>query len=403
MTELVMLNLADPRFKANPHPFYARLRAEAPVYRVRLPDRQHAWLVTRYDDAAGALRDPRLVHDRMNAVTAEQRGREPWTPGFAQPLTLNMLDRDEPDHTRLRTLVQKAFTPRMIEQLRSQIEGLCDRLLDAAQREHALDLVAAYAMPLPVTIIAEMLGVPESHHARFSRWSNMLVGVSSIWDRIRVVPQVWLFVRYLRRLIDARRANPRDDLISGLVQAEADGDYLSRDELLAMVFMLLIAGFETTVNLIGSGTLALLEHPDQFDRLKQDPSLIKPAVEELLRYTSPLDIASERSAREDMVIASQTISRGEQVLAVIGSANRDERKFAGAHRLNITRQPNEHLAFGQGRHYCLGAPLARLEGAIAIGTLLRRMPDLRLTRPSDPLRWRRGVFLRGLTALPLTW
>ncbi len=401
MSDIATPNLADPRFKANPHPFYARLRAEAPAYRARLADRQVAWLITRYDDVASVLKDPRLVKDRRNAAPAGQRQRAPWVPGFAKPLDQNMLDLDEPDHARLRALVQKAFTPRLVERLRPRIEELCTRLLERAQTQGSLDLIAAYALPLPVTIIAEMLGIPPRHRGRFRRWSDSMLAVSSTWDRLLIVPRLWLFTRYVRRLIEHRRLHPRDDLISGLVQAEAEGDRLSQDELLGMVFLLLIAGYETTVNLIGSGTLALLEHPDQLDRLKRDPSFIKPAVEELLRYTSPVDIATERFAREDLMIAGQMIPRGDQVLVVIGSANRDERKFADPNTLDLARQPNEHLAFGQGHHYCLGAPLARLEGAIAISTLLRRMPDLRLARPSESLRWRRGMFLRGLKELPL--
>jgi len=396
MTQTATPNLADPRFKARPHPFYARLRSEAPVHRVQLPDRQIAWLVTRYDDVAAALKDPRFAKNPQNAQPVGRRRRDPWVPAFARPLTRNMLDLDEPDHTRLRVLVQKAFTPRYVEQLQSRIQAISDQLLDAVQHERSLDLMAAYALPLPVTIIAEMLGVPPRHRATFTRWSNSLVAVSSTWERLRVVPTVWLFIRYLRRLIAYRRAHPGDDLTSGLIRAETERDRLSADELLAMIVVLLIAGHETTVNLIGGGTLALLEHPDQLDRLKQDPSLIKSAIEELLRYTSPVDIATERFAREDIVIAGQSIPQGEQMLAVIGSANHDERKFADPDGLDITRHPNEHLAFGQGRHYCLGAPLARLEGAIAISTLLRRMPDLRLAQPPESLSWRRGIFLRGL-------
>jgi cytochrome P450 PksS len=394
-------DLADPRFKANPHPFYTRLRAHAPVYRVELPDRQIAWLVTRYDDVAATLKDPRLAKDPQNAQPIGRRRREKWVPGFARPAARNMLDLDEPDHTRLRVLVQKAFTPRYVEQLSGRIQAICDQLLAAVQDATSFDLMAAYAQPLPVTIISEMLGVPPHHRAQFARWSNSMVAVSTTWDRLRIVPTVWFFFRYLRRLIAYRRVRPGDDLTSALIRVESEHDRLSADELLAMLVILLIAGHETTVNLIGSGTLALLEHPDQLDRLKQDPSLIKPAIEELLRYTSPVDIATERYAREDMVIAGQPILQGEQVLGVLGSANHDERKFSDPDGLDIARQPNEHLAFGQGRHYCLGAPLARLEGAIAISTLLRRVPDLHLAQPVTSLRWRKSVQLRGLSALPV--
>ena len=401
MLQIATPNLADPRFKANPHPFYAQLRNEAPAFRVALPDRQVAWLITRYDDAAAMLKDPRLANDPQNAQPIGRRRRDPWVPGFARAVARNMLDVDEPDHTRLRALVQKAFTPRYVEHLSGRIQAICDQLLDAVQDETSFDLMAAYALPLPVTIIAEILGVPPHHRAKFAHWSNRMVAVSTIWERLQVIPTVWFFIRYLRRLIAYRRVRPGDDLTSALIRVESEHDRLSADELLAMLFVLLIAGHETTVNLIGSGTLALLEHPDQLDRLKHDPSLIKPAIEELLRYTSPVEIASERYAREDVVIAGQAIPQGEQVLGVLGSANHDERKFSDPDRLDVARQPNEHLAFGQGRHYCLGAPLARLEGAIAINTLLRRMPDLRLAQPSDSLRWRKSVQLRGLSVLPV--
>ena len=314
-----------------------------------------------------------------------------------------MLDLDAPDHTRLRTLVHKAFTPRLVEQLRGRIQALADDLLDAAQRKGSLELVSDYALPVPLTIIAELLGVPTDDRHKFRRWSNRLVSVSSSRDLLWAIPYGWAFMRYLRQLFERRRADPRDDLVTALVRAEEAGDTLSEDELLAMVFLLLVAGHETTVNLIASGTLALLQHPDQMARLRDDPSLIKSAVEELLRYTSPVEMATERFAREDVTIAGTTIPRGEVVLAVIGSANRDERQFENPDILDLTRDPNRHLAFGQGGHYCLGAPLARLEGQIAITTLLHRMPRLRLAAAPESLRWRRGLFLRGLEKLPLAF
>lgn len=401
MAVMAAPDISDPRFKANPHPFYARLRAESPVFRTRLPDGESAWLVARYDDVAALLKDPRLLKDRQVAMPPEQRGRAPWVPGFAKPLGRNMLDVDGLDHGRLRTLVQKAFTPQVVERLRARVQALCDQLLDAVPARRAFDLVGAYAQPLPVTVIAEMLGVPADDRGKFCAWSNQIFAVTSATDRLLVIPTLWLFVRYLRRLIDARRAVRRDDLISGLIDAGNEEDRLSGDELLSMVFMLLVAGFETTVNLIGSGTLALLQHPDQLQRLRNDPSLMGSAVEELLRFVSPIDVATERYAREDLVIAGQPIRRGEQVLGLLGSANHDDRVFNEPDVLDITRQPNRHLAFGQGPHYCLGAPLARLEGSIALITLLRRLPELRLAGPAESLQWRKGMFLRGLKELPV--
>lgn len=399
---MVPPDLASPRFNANPYPFYARLRAEAPVWRTTLPDKRTAWFVTRYEDVARVLKDATFAKDRLNAMDEEQRAKTPWVPGFLKPLERNMLDLDDPDHARLRALVSKAFTPRLIERLRGRIEALCEDLLDAMEREGRAELVGDYALPVPATVIAELLGVPARDHRRFHRWSNRLVSVSSGRDMLRALPAALAFVRYLRKLIERRRSEPEDDLITALVRAEEAGDKLSEDEVLAMSFLLLVAGHETTVNLISGGTLALLEHPEQAEALRRDPSLARPAVEELLRYTSPVELATERYAREDVEVAGTTIPRGGLVLAVIGSANRDERQFEDPDALDITRDPNRHLAFGRGGvHHCLGAPLARMEGQIAISALLRRFPHLRLAVAPETLRWRRGLFLHGLAKLPL--
>jgi cytochrome P450 PksS len=395
-------DLANPQFKANPYPFYARLRGEAPVWRTTLPDKRVAWLVTRYEDVAGVLRDDTFAKDRLNAMDPEQLRKTPWVPGFLKPLERNMLDLDDPDHARLRSLVSKAFTPRLIERLRGRIETLSEELLDVMERKGGAELVGDYALPIPATVIAELLGVPAEDRRKFHRWSGKLVSVSSGRDMLRALPAALAFTRYLRKIIERRRAEPGDDLLTALVRAEEAGDKLSEDEVLAMAFLLLVAGHETTVNLIASGALALLEHPEQAEALSSDPSLTKPAVEELLRYTSPVELATERYAREDVEIAGTTIPRGELVLAVLGSANYDEREFEDPDVLNLTRDPNRHLAFGRGGvHHCLGAPLARMEGQIAISALLRRFPHARLAVAPETLRWRRGLFLRGLHMLPL--
>jgi cytochrome P450 len=397
------VNIASPEFKANPFPFYARLRAEAPVYRMTLPTREPAWLITRYDDVAMVLKDERFVKDTNNALTPGQAANQRWFRKKFQSLKRNMLNRDPPDHTRLRGLV-KAFSPRLIEQMRGRIEMLTNDLLDAVQGQGHMDLIRDYALPLPTMIIAEMLGVPVEDRHVFHRGTNAIISAAtSPWAMLKAVPIAWSLMRYIRKIIRKRRADPRDDLVSALALAEEVGDTLSEDELMAMVFLLLAAGHETTVNLIGNGTLALLEHGDQRDKLRDDPALIKPAVEELLRYTSPVDLATERYTREDVTMAGVTIPRGEMVFAVLASANRDERQFADPDTLDVTREPNKHLAFGLGPHFCLGAPLARLEGQIAIDTLLRRVPDLRLTVAPDVLRWRRGLLLRGLESLPVAF
>jgi cytochrome P450 len=404
MTPIKDVDISSPAFKANPYPFYAQLRDQAPVHRIILGDRRPAWLVTRYDDVVTVLKDDRFAKDKRNVLTSEQMAREPWIPRMIQPIERNMLDADAPEHTRLRGLVHMAFTPRLIEIMRERIQRLTDDLLDAIEARGRMDLIRDYALPVPTTIIAEMLGVPDRERHKFHRWSNTIVStVPSKWGLLKAIPSLIAFLRYIRRLVRIRRADPQDDLVSALVDAHEAGDRLSEDELLAMVSLLLIAGHETTVNLIGNGMLALIEHPRQLERLRDDPGLIKPAVEELLRYDGPLETATERYAREDVTIAGVTIPRGEMVFAVLASANRDERQFDHPDTLDLTREPNRHLAFGQGVHFCLGAPLARLEGQIAINTLLRRVPDLRLAVPAQALRRRPGLVLHGLKSLPVAF
>jgi len=362
VTTTTQPNIVSPEFKANPFPFLAGLRVSQPVYQTILPDKTQVWLITRYADVTALLKDERFVKNRRTAMTPEQLRKTPWAPPMFRPLERNMLDLDAPDHTRLRALVHKAFNPSLIGQMRYRIQALADELLEGVASKGEMDLINDYALPLPMTIITEILGVPTSDRNKFHRWSKAIVSLTSPNAALRVIPSVWMFVRYLRRFFERRRRDPQDDLASALIQAEAAGDKLTPDELLAMVFLLLIAGHETTVNLIGNGMLALLEHPDGMNRLRQNPSMIKTAIEELLRYTSPVFMSTERYAREDLNIQGVTIPRGGLTLGVIGSANRDEKVFANADDLDISREPNKHLSFGQGIHFCLGAPLARLEG-----------------------------------------
>ena len=290
-------------------------------------------------------------------------------------------------------------------QLEPRIVTLTSELLDGLAGSTRADLVAAFALPLPLTVIAEVMGVSERDRMRFRRYVTTLLGARpSTRPTLRMLmrlPDVLAMMRLLRRLIAERRVDPRDDLISRLAAPDASGDRLDDDELLAMVFVLLIAGYETTVNLIATGTLLLLRNPDQLARLREDPGLIGPAVEELLRLACPVDHASERYAREDVDVGGVTIPRGALVLVGVASANADGAQFPDAERLDLGRTENRHLSFGLGPHYCLGAPLARLEGRIAIGELVRRFPDLRLAVPPERLRWRSGILLRGLVSLPV--
>jgi cytochrome P450 len=396
-------DIASPQFKADPFPFLTRLRAQEPVYRATLSDKTPVWLLTRYDDVNALLKDPRFAKSRRAAMTPEQLVRQPWMPPLFRPLERNMLDVDPPDHTRLRALVQKAFTPRLIEQMRARIESLAEELLDRVAGNGVMDLIDDYALPLPMTIITEILGVPTRDRHRFHKWSTAIVSLTSFSGSLRALPSVWMFVRYLKRFFRLRKADPRQDLVSALIQAEESGQRLSEDELLAMIFLLLIAGHETTVNLIGSGSLALLQNPGERERLRSDPNSIQTAVEELLRYTAPVFLSTERYACQDVTIEGARIPRGALTFGVIGSANRDETVFDEPERLNLARANNKHLSFGQGIHYCLGAPLARLETQIALNALLARLPDLRLAEPVQSLRWRSSLLLRGLEALPVAF
>lgn len=396
------IDITSPEHKANPHRLYARLRAETPVCPVLMPDKQTAWLVTRYDDVVAVLKDERFVKDRFRSLAPQFSQKQPWMPAVFKPLMQNMLDSDAPNHTRLRSLVQLAFTPRRVNAMAGRIQELSNQLLDDFILRGQTDLIRDYALPLPTTVIAEFLGVPVADRHKFHRWSARIVSLNwSKWDMVKGIPAVWSFLRYIRKLVKTKRTNPQDDMITALVQAEEAGDRLSEDELVAMIFLLLVAGHETTVNLIANGTVALLQYPDQLERLIAEPELIKPAVEELLRFAPPLDTATERFAREDISVAGTTIPAGSLVFAVLNSANRDEQQFPEADQLNIARDPNRHLSFGLGVHFCLGSSLARLEAQTAINSLLQRTKDLRLAVPAEELKWRRGPILRGMQALPL--
>jgi pimeloyl-[acyl-carrier protein] synthase len=390
-------NPMDPEFLANPYPTYHRLRAEDPVHRSPLG----FWILTRYDDVASSLRDPRFAKEAIASFVAARFGMA--LPGIG----ISMLDRDPPDHTRLRGLVSKAFTPRVVERLRPHVQQIVDGLLDRVEGAGSMDLIEAFAYPLPVIVICQMLGVPVEHRERFKQWG---LDIARGLDSILLPPDSEVLARstasrralseYFRELIAERRASPREDLLSALIAAEEAGDKLNEEELLATCILLLVAGHETTVNLIGNGTLALLRHPDQLQRLRERPELISSAVEELLRYDGPV----QRTARipsEDVTIGGQTIAQGEMVMPFIGAADRDPAQFPDPDRLDIARADNRHIAFGWGIHFCLGAPLARVEGQLAIHTLVQRLPKLALA--TDTPEYRQSLTLRGLAALPVTF
>jgi cytochrome P450 len=388
-----------PEFHANPYPFYRRLREEDPVHLSRLG----VWILTRYEDAVMVLRDPRFGREGIAELQEARLGAARARPKNSR----DMLFRDPPDHTRLRALVSRAFTPRVVEEMRPHIQEIVDGLLDRVEGSGGMDVIEDLAYPLPVRVICEMLGVPTSDQEVFRQWSAdvarsldaaLFPADSGVAERGQEASDA--LKEYFRSLIAVRRKQPQPDLLSGLIAAEEQGDKLSEAELLSTCVLILIAGHETTVNLIGNGLLALLGNPDQLRALASDPSLIQTGVEELLRYDGPVQRTS-RMTMADVEIGGKKIAKDSVVVAAIGAANRDPAYFADPERLDVARKDNRHIAFGFGIHFCLGASLARIEGQVAIGTLLRRMPALKLV--SDTPEWRESSVLRGLKTLPVTF
>ena len=389
-----------PGFTDDPYPQYAALRAQAPVYRHPVG----FWLLTRYEHVSWLLRAGLSVEDRN--VTDRQLldvRRQLGGAEAARRGGISMLDRDPPDHTRLRRLVSKAFTPRAVEALRPRITGLVDGMLDAAGRRRRVDLVDALAFPLPFAVIAEMLGAPPADHERIRQLTGTLVrSLEPVNDPAMVAAVAAAdaeLTQMTAEMIAWKRANPADDLLTALIHAEDDGDVLDDDELIAQTLLLYIAGHETTVSLIGGGTLALLRHPGQLARLRADPGLVAGAVEELLRYDSPVQ-ASRRITLEPVRLADVTIPAGSFVMASLASANRDEGFFGpDAAELRIDREKaRQHVSFGAGPHHCLGASLARLEATIALSRLTARFPGLAL---AGEVTWNGRINLRGPARLPV--
>jgi cytochrome P450 len=383
-----------PEHRRDPYPLYRKLRELDPVHR----SPAGPLILTRHADATAVLRDP-----RFSSNPSHLGGERPQV-GPRRVDTKVLLFLDPPDHTRLRSLVAKAFTPAVVRRLRPRVEQLVAELLDAAAERGSLELIADLAYPLPVAVICELLGVPAEDRALFGTWSS---DASRLLDRDIDLDEAAVerggaaiagFTEYFGGLIQRRRAEPRDDLLSGLIAAEEDGQRLSWEELFTTIILLYLAGHETTVNLIGNGTLALLRHPDQLERLRRDPSLAPSAVEELLRYDSPVHLTA-RIATTDLAVAGVPVPRGDQVIALVAAANHDPAVFADPDDLDVGRRDNRHLSFSAGMHYCLGAALARLEGEVAFAALLRRFPRLELADPEPQLR--EHFVLRGLRSLDL--
>src|SRR6516162_348003 len=376
---------------SDPYSVHARLRARHPVARVVMPGGTPAWLVTGYAQARSALTDPRLGK--------LPKGWRPDPDSLLASLDLHMLNLDPPDHDRLRKLVNKAFTARRVAELRPRITAITAGLLDDMSTRTEADLLASFAFPLPITVICELLGIPVGDRDDFRTWSATIVSNAAAPEVFQA--HTTAMVRYFMALLAAKRREPGDDLLSALIAARDEEDSLSENELVAMAFLLLVAGHETTVNLIASGVLALLLNPAELARLRAEPALIGAAVEELLRYVNPVNHTTFRCAAEPVEIGGVRINRGDPVLVALSGANRDPARFGDPDRLDLGRDSSGHLAFGHGIHYCLGAPLARLEAEIAISGLLTRFGSISLAVEAASLRWRPSTLIHGLESLPV--
>ncbi|WP_329392785.1 cytochrome P450 [Streptomyces lydicus] len=396
MPEIVDLGAYGEDFTANPYKYYAKLRAQGPVHRVRVPNGPDVWLVVGHEAVRGALADPRLSKDWRASGQLGPAGEE-------SALFTNMLDADPPHHTRLRKLVAKEFTARRVEALRPRVQQITDELLDAmlAAPDGRADLVEALAFPLPMTVICELIGVPAMDREAFRGWSNELVAPTG--EEAAYAATVAMS-DYLVGLIEARRKDPGEGLLNDLIRtSDEDGDQLSREELVGTAFLLLVAGHETTVSLLSNGVRALLQHPAQLAALRADFSLLDNAVEEMLRYDGPVETATWRFSSEPVEIGGTLIPAGETILVALASASRDPERYSAADDFDITRDARGHAAFGHGIHFCLGAPLARLEARVALRSLLERCPDLALDVDPGALTWRTGMLIRGTEQLPVRW
>ncbi|MFC1442307.1 cytochrome P450 [Streptacidiphilus sp. N1-10] len=392
-------------FATNPYPAYAWLRAHAPVHRTTLPSGVEAWLVTRYADARQALADARLSKNPVNHGAGSGRTGIPGER--SADLMTHLLNIDPPDHTRLRRLVSKAFTPRRVALFEPRVREITDRLIDGFAGKGEADLIHDFAFPLPIYAICDLLGVPAEDQDDFRDWAGMMIRHGG-GPRGGVARSVKKMRSYLSELIHRKRADLADDLISDLIRASDHGEHLTENEAAAMAFILLFAGFETTVNLIGNGLYALLVLPHQRAQLQSsialgETALLATAVEELLRYDGPVELATWRYATTSITLGGQSVAAGDPVLVVLAAADRDPDRFDQPDLLDLARRDNPHLGFGHGIHYCIGAPLARLEAQYALSALLQRLPDLTLAADPDDLRWRGGLIMRGLRQLPVNF
>ncbi len=401
----VTYDLYSQDFARHAYEIFTHIRRDSPIFQQPgLDGHTPIWFVSRFADIEALLKDDRhFTLDYRKVFDADQipemRGSQTM-----QMVNNHLLTKDGEDHRRLRSLVTQAFTPRRISNMRPRIQAIADALLDQVEKNGQMDLVDSYAFPLPITVIAELLGIPAGDRNTFRGWSDTFVRPALDEEaQAKFMQMAMSFVAYLSNLFKERQKNPKDDLVSALLQAEEAGDRLSTEELFSMVVLLIVAGHETTVSLIGNATVTLLAHPETMERLKQHPEQMPQAVEEFLRYDPPVGRAITRIVAEDVVLGGHSFTRGDLVIALLGSANRDESQFSQPDQLDVERDAHSHIAFGRGVHYCLGAPLARLEGEIALNTLLRRLPGLRLAVPVEKLEYRLVPLFHAYTHIPVAW
>lgn len=393
------VNVISKAFVNNKYDYYKWLRENEPVHKGKLGF-INLYFLSHYEDCVNILKDPRIVRNR---TTATGGGRFPIPlPKSINLMIKSMINEDEPEHRRLRDLVHKAFTPRRLSALNGRIHELTHELLDKAEKEKEVDLMQAYALPIPVTVIGEMMGVSPEEVPEFARYMTALTeGFSSLAILKTLMSDMPKAIKFCRALIARKRQNPQDDILTGLIEAEEDGDRLSEDELIAMVFLLIVAGYETTVHLITNAVQALLTHPDQLQLLRDNPDLIETAVEEFNRFNGPIQGTKLGYPMEDITLHGVTIPKGSPIVPLLGSGNHDSAVFENPDQFDITRTPNRHLGFGQGIHYCLGAPLARIETKIAVQTLLERSPNLQLAVPADSLELQKIPLWHRYKSLPV--
>ncbi|MFA9459140.1 cytochrome P450 [Halalkalibacter sp. AB-rgal2] len=389
---LKSVDLFSNEFHQNPYEYYEKIRSHKPFAKVKMfNEDQYSWMAFSYEAAEAVLKDKRFIKD-MKTVYPE------LTDETISPIAHSMLFSDPPNHRRLRSLAQNGFTPQKIAKLRGRIEEIAKEQAIMMKHKKAVDFIEDYAFPIPIRVICELLGIPSEDRLDFQRWSTVIVEIT---EAPRYEEAMDEFTAYLQKLIEQKRLDPQEDLLSELIQAEEEDEQLSLKELYGFVILLIVAGHETTVNLIANGLLALLTHPEQLALLKEDPSLIGQAIDELLRFNGPVEFSTDRWASESFTFMGQQVEKGDHVLVSLASADHDPSKFDDPNNLDITREKSPHLAFGKGIHYCLGAPLAKLEGEIALQVLLEEYPNLSLAADLSHLQWRQSLIIRGLKHFPI--